>query len=98
MVYADWPRSAFTMTGEASEYDGRSFCAVCGSRLFHLQAHRVEVLVGALDDAPSGLVPVREGWIRRREAWLAAVPGAEQAEQDPLRDPPATMPAGPTGG
>jgi len=83
MAYADWPREAFTLRGEAREYVGRSFCSTCGSRLFHLQAHRVEVLLGALDEGPSDLQPTREGWIIRREPWLAAVAGAEQAERDP---------------
>jgi hypothetical protein len=83
MVYADWPREAFTLSGEAREYVGRSFCVTCGSRLFHLQPSRVEVMLGALDEAPSDLSPTREGWLIRREPWLAAVPHAEQAERDP---------------
>jgi hypothetical protein len=83
MAYADWPRSAFTMTGAAREHVGRSFCSTCGSRLFHLNPDRVEVLLGALDDAPSDLVPTREGWTKRREAWLAPAAHAEQAEEDP---------------
>lgn len=62
MAYADWPRSAFTLRGEAREYMGRSFCSTCGSRLFHLgNPHGVEVVLGALDDAPSDLTPSREG-------------------------------------
>ncbi|MBW8725971.1 MAG: GFA family protein [Inquilinus limosus] len=35
MGYADWPGEAFTVTGEVRTYRGRSFCPVCGSRLFH---------------------------------------------------------------
>jgi len=85
MAYADWPRSAFTLTGVAREHVGRSFCATCGSRLFHLQPSRVEVLLGALDEAPSDLHPTREGWIIRREPWLAALARAEQAERDPAK-------------
>ncbi len=85
MVYADWPRSAFSVTGEAREHVGRSFCSTCGSRLFHLNPGRVEIIVGALDDAPSDLVPTREGWIKRRESWLQPIAGATQAEEDPPR-------------
>jgi hypothetical protein len=84
LTYADWPRSAFTVSGEAREYMGRSFCATCGSRLFHLANPRgVEIVLGALDDAPSDLAPSREGWTKRREPWLAPVPEAEQAREDP---------------
>jgi len=83
MAYADFPLSAFTRHGEASEYLGRSFCARCGSRLFHLKPGEVEILLGALDDAPGDLVPAREGWIQRRERWVVPLPGAEQAWEDP---------------
>jgi hypothetical protein len=83
MVYAKWPRSAFSSTGEAREHVGRSFCATCGSRLFHLNPDSVEVIVGALDDAPSDLVPTQVGWIKRREPWLVPLAGAEQALEDP---------------
>lgn len=83
MMYADWPEAAFSVMGDAREYMGRSFCATCGSRLFHLNPGIVEIILGALDDAPSDLRPTREGWIKRREAWLAPLAGAVQAEQDP---------------
>jgi hypothetical protein len=83
--YADWPAAAFSSTGEYATYNGRSFCAHCGSRLFHVDADGAEINLGALDAAPTDLVPVREGWIVRREAWLAPVAGAVQAEGDPPR-------------
>ena len=82
-AYADWPPSAFTPTGEAREYRGRSFCPVCGSQVFHLSEDQVEIALGALDAAPGDLVPTREGWVIRREPWLAPVPGAAQADGDP---------------
>ena len=85
MAYADWPERAFSVSGEASEYMGRSFCPTCGSRLFHLNPGKVEIVLGALDDAPSGLLPTREGWIKRREHWLMPVARAEQAQEDPTR-------------
>ena len=83
VAYADWPRSALTFTGEGRSFRGRSFCPVCGSRLFHLSDHEAEIMIGALDDAPSDLVPTREGWVKRREHWLEPVPGASHSEEDP---------------
>ena len=84
--YADWPRDAFRVTGAYATWKGRSFCPVCGTRLFHLGDNGVEVALGAVDEAPGSLVPVREGWTVRREPWLAPVPGAVQAAGDPPRD------------
>lgn len=85
MAYADWPRDAFTTTGEVRTHRGRSFCPVCGSRLFHLAERdgTVEILLGALDEAPGDLRPTREGWIIRREPWLAPIAGAGQFDRDP---------------
>jgi hypothetical protein len=42
-----------------------------------------EILLGSLDDAPGDLTPAREGWIVRREHWLAPVAHAGQADGDP---------------
>lgn len=83
MAYADWPAEAFTVTGETRSFVGRSFCPTCGARLFHRSSKTVEILLGALDDAPGDLRPTREGWIVRREHWLAAIPGASQHARDP---------------
>jgi hypothetical protein len=82
MAYADWLRGAFTVTGEARTHAGRSFCPVCGSRVFHLSERKVEIMLGALDDGPGDLTPTREGWIKRREHWLLPVAGAAQFEED----------------
>lgn len=82
--YGDWPAGSFGYTGEIATFGGRSFCPRCGSRLFHLQADGgAEICLGSLDEAPTGLRPAREGWIRRREDWLAPVAGASQAREDP---------------
>jgi hypothetical protein len=83
VAYADWPRTAFTSTGHAREYMGRSFCTICGSRLFHLTSERAEIMLGAFDDAPGDLRPASEGWIIRREHWQAPIPGSGQFERDP---------------
>jgi hypothetical protein len=83
LAYADWPRAAFAVTGEYRTYAGRSFCPLCGTRLFHLSEAGAEICLGSLDDAPSGIAPAREGWIKRREPWLAPVAGASQHREDP---------------
>ena len=80
--FAIWPRSAFECTGELGTFEGRSFCRRCGSRVANLDAEEAEVMAGALDDAPSGLVPRYELWTPRRERWLAPVPGIPQFEGD----------------
>jgi hypothetical protein len=83
MPYADWPAEAFTSTGETRAFVGRSFCPVCGSRLFHLSPVKVEIMLGAFDDAPGDLRPTQEGWTFRREHWLTPIEGASQHERDP---------------
>jgi hypothetical protein len=83
--YARWPLSAFRVTGDSRAFKGRSFCPICGSRLFNLNPSRndVGIMIGALDEAPSGLHPACEGWVKRRERWLAPIDGASQFDQDP---------------
>ena len=80
-VYAQWPLDAFEMSGEIASYDGRGFCPRCGSRLLNPpdpDEGLVEIRIGTLDDAPFGLTPEAEIWVKRREPWLAAVDGAIQ--------------------
>jgi hypothetical protein len=81
-VYAHWPIDAFELSGEVATYDGRSFCPSCGSRLFNLHDEDVEIRAGSLDDAPFEIAPREEIWIKRRESWLAPVPGATQHEEN----------------
>jgi hypothetical protein len=84
-VYAHWPVDALAMTGEISSYDGRGFCPCCGSRLIDTtdsDGTLVEVRIGSLDEAPSGLQPVEEIWVKRRESWLPAVEGAAQHDEN----------------
>ena len=85
LYYGDWPIAAFTSTGDYATWEGRSFCPKCGSRLFHVNPVKghAEIVLGSLDEAPTGLVPTREGWIKRREPWLHPVAGAVQAQEDP---------------
>ncbi len=83
VFYADWPRSAFTSTGEVRAFKGRSFCPTCGLRVFHLSEAIAEVMIGAFNDAPSDLRPIREGWTVRREYLLARIADAAQFANDP---------------
>lgn len=80
--YAVWPAGQFESTGETAEFRGQRFCPLCGSRLFSLDAQEAEVKLGVLSDAPTLLVPSYELWIKRREPWLQAVPGAEQFDEN----------------
>lgn len=77
-----WPAHAFLSWVTTSEHGGRRFCPSCGSRLFVCDEHEAEVKLGSLRDAPSGIVPTYELWIKRREPWLAALPDAEQFDED----------------
>ena len=81
-TFAVWPRNAFSSAGETLVHKGRSFCPTCGSRLFNLTDEEAEIRVGSLDAAPTGLTPSHEIWIKRRESWLAPLPGCEQFQED----------------
>lgn len=85
MAYAVWPSAQVTVQGEtrcwADRY-ARHFCPECGSRVFGAEGGEIEVRLGALDAAPSGLTPTYELWVVRREPWLRPVPGAEQFQRD----------------
>ena len=82
LYYADWLPDQIAITGRYETYEGRSFCPVCGSTLFHLGEVQAEIAVGSLDEAPAALLPLNEGWIKRREPWLVVVPGAGQFRED----------------
>ena len=84
-VYAQWPLDAFEVTGEISSYDGRGFCARCGSRLLNPVDpgdKLVEIRIGSLDDAPFELRPEVEIWVKRRESWIPPVEGAAQYDEN----------------
>ena len=69
-------------SGETSAYGGRRFCPDCGSRLFAVDDGEAEVKLGALAAAPTRLTPTYELWVKRREAWLKPIDGAEQFVED----------------
>ena len=84
MAFAVWDASRVSVTGDTRSWtaatDHRHFCPACGSSLFGTSdgSGEVEVRLGALDDAPSGLAPGYELWTPRRERWQAPVAGAAQ--------------------
>ncbi|OWV70799.1 aldehyde-activating protein [Rhizobium sp. R634] len=82
VFFAVWPRQAFSHSGEIATFSGRSFCPICGSRLFCLQEAAAEIRLGSLDNPPTDLAPDTEIWIKRREPWLHPLPGAGQFDQD----------------
>jgi hypothetical protein len=83
LYFADWKIDQFSSEGEYKTFEGRSFCAQCGSTLFHLSDDHVEIALGSLDEAPIAFSPQVEGWIKRREPWLVSVGGAGQHREDP---------------
>jgi hypothetical protein len=84
-VYGQWPVEAFEMSGEISSYDGRGFCARCGSRLLDTSDPGdtlIEIRLGSLDEAPFELKPEDEIWVRRRESWILPVEDAVQHQEN----------------
>jgi hypothetical protein len=77
-IYGQWPLESFELHGELAEYQGRGFCARCGSRIADVYDEGVEIRLGSLDEAPFELVPEAEVWIKRREPWIEQVAGASQ--------------------
>ncbi|MEO8683696.1 MAG: GFA family protein [Devosia sp.] len=84
-TYAKWRPEQFSYSGKLNRFAGRSFCPDCGSRLFNLNEDNVETRVGTLDEARMGLMPQQEGWTKRREHWLAPLPGIPQFAEDTSR-------------
>jgi hypothetical protein len=42
-----------------------------------------EIKLGSLTEAPTGLRPTYELWIKRREEWLEPLAGTKQFQEDP---------------
>ncbi|WP_271620612.1 GFA family protein [Bradyrhizobium sp. CCBAU 51745] len=82
LAYADWRPAQFEYSGKVQTYRGRSFCPNCGSRLFSRNERQVEIYIGTLDSVPSGIAPIDEGWIIRREPWQPPIEAASQHEKD----------------
>jgi hypothetical protein len=84
MAYGDWPLDGFEAIGEREAFRGRQFCPSCGSRLFDVDEAKgyVEIRLGTLDKAPSGILIDEELWVKRREPWLEPIVGARQFEEN----------------
>ena len=50
--------------------------------IFNLTETKAEFRVGSLDAAPTDFVPGRKIWCRRREPWLAPLPGIPHYDRD----------------
>ena len=87
LAYADWRPDEFEFSGKIASYGGRSFCPVCGSRVFAISDEQVEIYLGTLDAAPNGIVPLDEGWVKRREPWLPPIAHAHQHREDVVGAP-----------
>lgn len=86
-ITADWHLDMFEMAGDVRTCERRQFCPNCGSRLFYLYDKGVEVFLGTLDDAPTGIGPMMEIWTVRREHWLPALPGIPAHPECPPKKP-----------
>lgn len=80
--FAVWPAASFQADGETATYEGRHFCPKCGCRLFAVDDREAEIKLGSLHDAPVGVRPTYELWVKRREPWLWSIEGAEQYQED----------------
>jgi len=50
--------------------------------MFSTNEKEAEIKLGTLTDAPTGLRPSYELWIKRREAWMPPIEGAEQFNEN----------------
>lgn len=83
MAYAVWDQAAVTVSGETRSWTGstdrRHFCGICGSALFATDdSTEIEIRIGSLDRAPTGMTPDHELWVHRREHWQLPIAEAEQ--------------------
>ena len=78
---AIYPETQVRISGEPQMYDGRCFCATCGSSVFNRSGAELELHLGALDDI-NVFQPTYELRTIRRESWLPAFPVEERYERD----------------
>jgi len=82
LAYGDWRPEQFSSRGKTASFAGRSFCPLCGARLFSRSENQVEIYLGALDEAPNDVQPTVEGWTIRREIWMPPF-NTETFDRDP---------------
>lgn len=80
-AFAIFPQDSVAIEGEPHHYQGRFFCAACGSSVFARSADEIEINLGTLD-APDRLMPTYESWTVRRETWLPPFPLAHHYMRD----------------
>jgi hypothetical protein len=80
-MFAVFPDTAVTVTGETAQYGARHFCPVCGSSVFDRRGSEIEINAGALD-SDNIVRPTYETWVCRRERWLPAFPVDHRYERD----------------
>lgn len=78
---AIFPRSAVSLEGDTSSYEGRHFCPTCGSSVFAVTGDEIELHLGALD-APDQFQPEYELWTQRREGWVPVFDGIQSFARD----------------
>ena len=78
---AVFPADAVAIKGETRNYEGRHFCARCGSSVYGVSGDEIELNLGVLD-SPNQLVPTYELWTVRREPWLPPFPLRRHYERD----------------
>jgi hypothetical protein len=64
---AVFPEDAVAVHGVTRSWQGRHFCARCGSPVFAVSGDEINVNLGALD-SPDELIPTYELWTVRRES------------------------------
>ena len=78
---AIFPQDAVTIEGKTLDFNGRHFCARCGSSVFGRSGDEVEVSLGALDSIDQ-FKPTYELWTIRRESWLPPFPLSRRYQRD----------------
>ncbi|WP_299906046.1 GFA family protein [uncultured Paracoccus sp.] len=78
---AIFPEGAVSIESEVRDYQGRFFCANCGSPVLGRTEDEIEVNLGSLDE-PDQFMPSYELWTCRRESWLPRFPGPREYQTD----------------
>ena len=63
-----------------------TFCAVCGTRIYHVPGYRDGVFSlkpGTLDER-GGLEPTLHVWTRSKQPWVQIPPGVKTFDEEPF--------------
>ena len=83
-AFAVFPSDAVRTAGDASAFEGRYFCATCGSPVYAVSGDEIEVNLGTFDETDR-FRPTYELWTVRREAWLEGLPVIHHYTHDRAR-------------